>query len=58
MPTAVRVAMTSGEHAAVAAQCEQTNDVETRLRYQMVLPATNDYSALQIAPLVRRSVSG
>jgi|SRR5579859_236590 len=57
MPAAVRIQVTEGERAALEEQFEQTCDAETRLRAQMVWLAVDGYTAPQIAPLVRRSVS-
>lgn len=55
MPAAVRIEMTNEQQAVLEERFEQTRDAETRLRYQMVLLASDGYTAPQIAPLVRRS---
>jgi transposase len=55
MPAAVRIEITDEQQAALEQRFEQTRDAETRLRYQMVLLASEGYTAPQIAPLVRRS---
>jgi len=56
MTAALRIQLAEEAHNALAERFEQTDDAETRLRYQMVLWATEGYTVSQIAPLARRSV--
>jgi transposase len=56
MPAALRVQLPEEERAEVERRYETARDAETRTRFQIVLLAADGHRALQIAPLVRRSV--
>ncbi len=58
MTAALRMQLAEEAHNALAERFEQTDDAETRLRYQMVLWATEGYTVSQIAPLARRALEG
>ena len=56
MPATLRLQVGEEARAAVVRCYEEASDAETRTRYQMVLLASEGWTAPQIAPLVRRSV--
>ena len=55
MPAPFRVTLTAAARADLVERFNATRDAEIRLRYQMVLLATDGRTTTQIAPLVQRS---
>jgi transposase len=56
MPATLRMQVSAAARTELAQCYEDASDAETRTRYQMVVLATEGWTAPQIAPIVRRSV--
>jgi transposase len=56
MPATLRIQVSDQARTELLECYEDASEAETRTRYQMVVLATEGWTASQIAPLVRRSV--